>query len=366
MPAAPSFYFDGFNTYANTTGSGLIDAANDATGILWRWHQITGGPGGWPLRVINTGGRNGAGRLEIWSNNVRLRRYFEGTYTRVVFAFGYRVDAAAPETTLFALRDANLSTQFQLGVSSGAVFMACGGTSLNLANALIEFQETPLQVNQWHYIECDVVVSNTCQPGQLKVRLNGVEKVNTTVVDTQNSTTPGVKWYEFATMASITPFRDHWYSTFYIHSPDVSGIPGFIGDAYMLAVKAGAPGTHQDGVPSAGTDHVDMIDDIPVVRTTYNTLGAGDSETYVPETLPSFVGDIVAVQPIITRRKPEAGTLTDRTRLISGAADEQGRLLPILSSWSYNESAWPLNPDGNVPWTKPAVQALEFGQAVQP
>jgi hypothetical protein len=204
-------------------------------------------------------------------------------------------------------------------------------------------------VNAWpvfgyFYVECKLVLNTL-----FEVRVNGKVVVSDNTGDYQYGSEElvGIKW-ERAT-------ADLYVDNLYITDGE------YLGEVEVKVYVPEVDGTHGDFVPSTGSDHFAVVDEIPANETDYLIGSAdGDKESFI--TTPSIVGPIKAVM-VQNRMKKDGGLGLKVKNLVRvGGGDYLGSSeLYLGSDYQTLVSVWPNNPNTSNPWSKAEAEGVEFG-----
>ena len=235
--------------------------------------------------------------------------------------------------------------QCYLHVDSSAILHFRRSTTTYLGESSI-----PLAISNWQYLEIYVKVDNS--GGEVLLKINGVEALNLTSQDTQNTSYANIKQIRFFAIYSGSSV---YYDDLYVDSSQL------LGDIKVVTKYPNANGTYSDFTPSAGTNYENVDDEFPDDDTTYNDGNAvGDKDSFtIPTT--GINGEIVGVQ--LSNYAKKTGTkhtgIKDLVRI--GGSDYLGDEEFLSSDYIYKTKLWEVNPDTSNPWTKSTIGNAEFG-----
>lgn len=214
----------------------------------------------------------------------------------------------------------------------------------------------------FYSIQVKVVIHDTL--GSVEVRLNGSDTpvVNLANVDTRNGTTSTANNVRLGSGVggSSTAYDDFviWDSTGTINN-------SWLGDVRVDSYLPTADGDASAMTPSSGTEHWSLVDEVPASGTDYvesDVVGATDlfqlsDMLHTPTT-------IHAVLPVAQMLKSDTGTREAATVLKSGATTNVGANVALATTSAKYWRVLELDPNGSVPWTKAAINAMQAGARV--
>jgi hypothetical protein len=241
----------------------------------------------------------------------------------------------------------NQQVQFAWGANSlGRMYFERGGVKLGLT-------DKSLLQNTWHFIEIELILSDAA--GRATMWLDGELIQEFTGIDTKGAADP--------TIGSIAPALGgngelaYALDDMYL----LTGVAAAVGESRIEILAATANDTVEFD-PSAGTNWSNISDLPPDADSSYNssnTVGAVDLFT-MGDIISNPTG-ITAIEIISASRKDDAGTRTMRNVIKSGAVTANGEDQNLVVDYRWNRDVFNLNPDGDVPWTKAAINALSVG-----
>lgn len=126
---------------------------------------------------------------------------------------------------------------------------------------------------------------------------------------------------------------------------------------------ASADGTTLDWTPDTGLTHYDRVNEVVAdMDASYNytsTVNAVDS--YVWQTLPTFIGTIQSVQLSFIARSDDEGTRIIKANIGPDGTEFQGSPFPLCSTYFYQHHAFDVDPATGVRWLQPAFNTKNFG-----
>lgn len=261
----------------------------------------------------------------------KIQKIFSGGYDRDLVRF---LDSA--DNTCLSLIFNNISHKLEARLGS------YNGTLLASGNTVFNSGET-------RHIEIAYAPLNS--GGILTVRFGGVNELTYT-----GDTTAGLE--NITKIIFGTASSDYGVDMFL--DDVVIDNTNWIGNTYIQKGQVSGAGTTTQFTPSAGANY-QCIDEIPYSDTDYNSSNTvGHIDTFP---ITAITGAIISVKSVqLEARIAYEGTPTHiqlgcRSGGVNYFADD---FLPILSFRKVSKIL-ELNPDGNIEWTKSAVNAMEIG-----
>jgi len=234
---------------------------------------------------------------------------------------------------------------------------------VKLGATVIATGTSVLPVNSWVYIEFKGTIHGTT--GSYEVRIDTVNEaaLTATGVNTRNGGTTG-QWDRFALTPAVGSW-DSWADDIYVCDQSGTTCNDFLGPVRIeTLLPQPGNGTNVGFVPSTGTDHGALVDEMPPNTTDYNTgTAVGAKDTY---NLPSLIGtgDILGLQVNMYVSKSDAGARQVCGVVRTGNVDYDGPSKTLLTTFAYVTALFPMNPATGVPWTPAEITALEAGMKV--
>lgn len=339
------------------------------------------------LSTIQTGGRNSTNCLRVEqdkgasanANGVIRGHAALGT---VFYGFAFKTDdnwttssglgASASDAHTYchwAIWTGNLQHLAMGPVATGAIYVY--NVNGNSSSFLGQTAGGLISSSVWHYIEVKVVIHPTA--GSVVIRVNGVEELNLTNVDTHNSSSVAGNYcdgigfnspYEGGTPAAAYAYFDDLYIN---DSTGSAPWNGFLGDIHVKALLPDADGTYTAWTPTGGGAHYTQVDDA------YNAL---DTVTYVESStstqkdsygFPALNIDsttILGVQMNYLANKDDSGSTTINALSRISATDYTSSNLPVTTGQSYSRHIWQVSPATSTNWTESEIDGAEFGMQI--
>lgn len=230
-----------------------------------------------------------------------------------------------------------------------------------------------LQFDQYHYIELDVDVHPTA--GTARLIVNGDEWITFSGRTQADGASSVTEWQEIAIGSQLSNLSASWlYEDLYCGDTDLSDpfnqLAALTGDAIIEYSNVFEDGTTLDWTPLTGTDHFDMVDEIPPdLDVTYNIGGtAGFIDTFNKTAVPIVGKAVLALVPIYLMRRVSGGNTTsaavirDAGTNFSGSRDGSGTAVGNTGTYTYDWWAVTQRPSNSAtPLTQALADAMEVG-----
>lgn len=152
---------------------------------------------------------------------------------------------------------------------------------------------------------------------------------------------------------------------FYYDHLYVSNVATQHGDLLIDYVPVASDTADADWVPSTGTNHAALLDEVPVAVADYVTGSVvGDLDIYDLANLSADSSDILAVQPVILASKTDAGAREIEVQLISGAAKVDSTVVPATGTRFHYGTISDDDPNTAAAWAYSAFNAAKLGLEV--
>jgi hypothetical protein len=330
-------FLEGFDHYTNGTSppqAGKWDlGATPANHVAGRF-------GGLAARMINA--------------NLSLRTgQLTNQATRVI-GFAVRwLTSYGTNTNPFVRFDDGTTVQVDLRLTAGRnIEVTRNGTVLGTSS-------NSILLDTWYYLQFKVTIDNS---GSFEVRINDVNWVSASGVDTQNTANA----YSNGVFFSNTGY-DYYVDDLYILNSTGSVNNDFLGECRIHTVMPNGDGATTDFTPNAGITNYTQVDEIPPDGdTTYvSSSTPGDIDQYDFADI-TTTGSIAGVQVVIDARKDDAGARQIAESCRSGGVDYTGANTFTLSSdyfMGYRQIR-ELDPNTAAPWSVSGVNSAQFGVEV--
>jgi hypothetical protein len=321
----------------------FIEGFDHYNSILQKWTTAAVAPA-----FTSSGTRFGVGQcLSIGNNNIS--KGMDNQATWIVGAAVY--ESTLVTATVISLLDSSAPQMEVRATNLGALQVVRGGnTQLGItANGI-------LSPAVWYYLEFKATINNST--GSYEVRVNGVNVLSATGVDTQDTANA------YANQIMFSGTTQYSYDDIYMCDGTGSTNNDFLGDVRVDTIFPTADGSSTDFTPSTGTDNYAMVDDAtPDSDSTYvSSSTLNDIDLYTYGDLQSLTGAVYGVQSLIFARKDDAGARSVAPVIKTGATTAVGSDFALGASYTYGRQIFETNPaNGSTAWTISDVNNSEFG-----
>ena len=304
-------------------------------------------------------GRFGGG-LVVRSYAVRTFDY-QATWTVGMAIKGGQVDGYTRLITLVdgttVQCEVGLNSLGQLYVGRGwtSVYTDCTSTPGYAPLAYLATKPTVFDTTGWHYIELSATIGAS---GSYNVQVDGLSVLSASGVNTQASGTAGANRVQIGWNNGLS------VDDLYICDGQGSAPwNGLLGDVRVQALLPAADGDLAQFVPSTGTSHFALVDEVPPNGDTdyVSSANAGDVDLYQMGDVAAVSGDVLGVQVLASARKDDAGTRTLTPVIKTGGVEHDGTAVALGTSYAYVSQIWEQNPETSAPWTITEANALQAG-----
>ena len=315
--------------------------------LLQKWTSITTGSDG--SVSIGAGGRFGSGMF------LGAGFPYVGWATKILDAQAtWYVGAAFSPFGRIILYD-GATAQLTLALDgTGRLAVYQGTTSGTLLGT-----GTTILSPGWHYVELGATINNTT--GTCEVRLDGVTEWSGSALDTQASAN--------ASADRVTLWGQNGVAVDDLYICDGAGSAPrntFLGDVRVQALMPSADGDLSQFVPSSGSTHYNLVDEVPPDDDTsyVSSATAGNVDLYQLGDVAAVSGSILGLQVLPYARKDDAGTRTLAPVVKTGGVEYDGSAVALGMSYTYLPEIWEQNPATSADWTIADVNALQAGVKV--
>lgn len=213
--------------------------------------------------------------------------------------------------------------------------------------------------NTWHYIEYELVISDTV--GVFKVWVDNVLVINLTNVDTRNGTPTTVEHVAYGNSVNNVSgsgnndFDDH-YAT------DGSRL----GERRIETLRPAADTATKAFTPNSGTANFSRVNETLVDGDTSYVQGStvGNRDLYTLGALSSTPSTIDAVNVVSFAEKTDATARTLYNSVQSAGTDSDGSAMALAASYTRLDRIIELDPNGGGAWTASRVNGLLVGPKI--
>lgn len=239
-----------------------------------------------------------------------------------------------------------------LHATDGSIKVYRGSSS----GTLLESSATGVLTAQaWFWIEIKVTIHDST--GTYEVRVNGVDVVSGSSVDTKYQATDGVTQVRISGTGA-----DSYYDDLYI--ADDSGSFDFLGDSRVDTIYPTGAGTTTEWTPSAGSNYenVDDATDIDDDSTYNSEADVNGVDLYAFGNLAALSSATIhAVAANICSKNEDATTHSHKAIARPVSTNRLGAEKTNTTSFKIYQEIWALNPEDSAAWEEADVNGSEFG-----
>jgi hypothetical protein len=307
------------------------------------------------IQIETTSGRFGGRWLHLWAGNVWVWAHtyvfktLPASAATLCCQFGFK-PLTTSATSFFLIRDGE-TNQVYLSLASGILSVYNGdGTLIATASSYV------LSTDVWHQVEFKVTIHGSA--GTVYLRVNGLELINLTDQDTQNSANATAN--AFAFHASVN-YHAIGISDIIIMDTTGDYCNDLLGSRMVELKVPTADGNYSQFTPSAG-DNWQNVDEVPPDSdTTYNSGDVDAIDTFDKADIANPSATIDAVVCTMFAKSNDGGSAQVTGAVRSGGVDAFGSGIPVPSSFDYLSSIVYVDPDTDAPFTAAGINAAEFG-----
>ena len=326
-------WFDGFESYYNHTDMNALEGLYSPSASFGSSY-----------------GRRGSRGLRFDYTDRYFIKNIENTTTVIVGIALYRVSTTTGQT-FFRLQESG-TTHIYCKLNSSKVIEVYRGDNTLLGTTSGHTIET----DAWYYFEIKATIDNSA--GVVIIKMNEVEVLNSTGLDTQNTANAYVDRVIFEDL------NVNHYDDFYICNSQGSKNNDFLGDVRVDVLRSDGAGSHTDFTPSAGSNYENVDETYPDDDSTYNDgSNIGDQDSYSIDDLPTPPsGSIIhGVKDQITVRKTDAGSVNCRVLTVQNSSDYLGPNINVSDSFTTHARVMEDNPDDDDTWADADINSSEVG-----
>ena len=328
------------------------------TTVTHRFNSLAGTS---PLgTIVTAAGRNSTKALRF-TNAVaqgRAVKTLPAPITDIYFAFAYRTSvlpAAALPRVIAEIRDAGVRQVGMILQSDGTLIFRSGGSGSTDGVVLGTAIDFAALANVFYHIEWYVRISTSV--GLLQVRVNEVEKLNLTGLDTQQTANNVVTEICLVAVDGTNATVNMDFDDVVVRDDDWNG------DVEVLALlPTGIGATNNWTATGAATTREAVDEAAPNSDTDYmETATVNDLSLFTYPTIP-ITSEIRAVVPIPFAKKTDAGTAKIKSTVRhSGVNYDGAEKAPSDASYEYHPDILMVNPGTATAFTPADWNAIEVG-----
>jgi hypothetical protein len=322
-------------------------------------HYVTANIGtkwsGYGATTIVSGGRSGT-CLQTGDDSHYFNKILTSQTTWFVgFAFKFSESAPTTNSILTFYDGATVHTQLHID-STQHMYFSRNGTAIGSTGTSV------LSINTWYYLEAKVKIGDASgdgNAGEISLRINGIENINNTNVDTRNGGNASADKIQFNGINGQTCNFDDIYVC---DSTGSSPNNTFLGDVRIEVIYPTAAGDTTSWTPSAGSNYDCVNDATPNSDTDYVSSSTADQiDTYTMGDMVTGTGVIYGVQCLLFARKDDAGSRSIAPVLRPASTDYVGTTVSIADTYTYVMQINELNPEDSAAWEIADINGLKYG-----
>jgi len=215
-------------------------------------------------------------------------------------------------------------------------------------------------VDTWHYVEITALIHNSA--GAIKIKIDGVQTLDVSGIDTQNSATAPTAGNNAILKFEATVSKDLWIDDLVMAEASSTTLE-FLGEVAIL------PGRPDSSVTSdmTGSDgnqvnnHLLVDEDPPDTADYVESATVGHKDTYGTDLAIASGTTILGVAVKSYALKDDGGARTMGLYIKENATADTSAGKGLSTSPAIISEIWEVNPDTSSAWTVTAVNAAEIG-----
>jgi hypothetical protein len=352
-------FMEGFDGHA-TVAEVFADPRFSFSGFAAEYQLQTGRPGSGNCLEIDAGG----------DSFTCILPQATGSTIWVQFAYYFDQDPNNNDVRIVQIYDTS-------GVLQGTLSLQIGSNSVtyhrgDFSGTLLATASSALGSATWYYLELKVVIDDSA--GSVYLKIDGVEEMNVTAVDTNNGGVASVASVRFGrTGSSSDAAVDAKYDDIVIGdtSDGVGGSPSIvatdlIGDCSIEVLFPDGAGNYAQWTPSAGLNYQNVDDGATNDGdTTYNSSStAGQRDSFTCDDLSISTGSVYAVQVTNICKRQDGGGRLFRGTIRTSSTDAEGTGKYTPASYVHKTDIFENDASGS-DWTVSSVNAMEIGYELE-
>lgn len=342
---------DGFDVY---NGTGVN------TGLQAKWLAAGASSGSHSLVAGRFGGQAYRSTQGVASSGAWASRPIAANAS-IAVGFAFRaVDSFDGVFIFWGL--ASGTYQVGLLLDSTGKLSACRNTAVDTGTVLGTTAAAAIALNTWHYIECEITVSDTV--GVFKVYVDGVQVLNLTGLDTRNGTPTTIDTIQVGHRKSPNGASSgvrYDFDDIYVVDAATK-----LGERRVETLYPSADTAQKDLTPNSGTANFSRVNEAQVDGDTSYVQGStvGNTDRYDLGDLTGAPATIDAVQVSCFGEKTDATSRSIALQVKSGATTSDGSNFALAASYGKLERLLTTDPNGGGAWSAAAVNALQVGPKI--
>ncbi len=254
-----------------------------------------------------------------------------------------------PYITFFG--DSGVTQHITVGFSGTTLQAIRGG----LGGTVLATYSSVFVSNTFYNVEISATISDA--GGSVVVKYNGTTVINFTGDTKNGGTSTNIDAVGCGVASGVVGYFDDLYIC---DSTGSAPYNTFLGDVRVHTIVPDGAGSSTQLTPSTGANYT-TVDELPYSATDYVYGTAGQTDLYTASNLPGGTGVIYGVQTSAIVKKTDAGNISARPALKSGASTYYGSSVSIGTSDQVVLRTDQVNPATSAAWTSSEVNGIEIG-----
>jgi hypothetical protein len=293
-----------------------------------------------------------------------------GSTIWIQFAYYFDQDPGASDVRIVQIYDNS-------GVLQGTLALQLGSNTVtyhrgDYNGTLLATSPSALGAATWYYLELKVVIDDSA--GSVYLKIDGVEEMNVSAVDTNNGGVASVSSVRFGRTASSSESSfDGKFDDIVIGdtSDGVGGSPSIvatdlIGDCSIEVLFPDGAGNYAQWTPSTGLNYQNVDEGATNDGdTTYNSSStAAQRDSFTCDDLSISTGSVYAVQVTNICRREDGGGRLFRGTIRTSSTDAEGTGKYMPATYAHKTDIFENDASGS-DWTVSSVNAMEIGYELE-
>lgn len=314
--------------------------------------------------LIGAFGRHSSQGVNFASSSGFLRRGLPPGTTAFVIGFSFTRDSGTNENHIVEFAQNDLIKHLSLGIDGSNHLFASRGGSTGIGNVGTKLGTGPtvLSYDFSYYVEFKGVIHDTA--GSVTLRLNGVDELVLTGIDTRNAGTGLLDIVTICGVPNSAWFLDDLYLLDQLGPPPCND---FLGDVRVDARLPNGAGVTSGWTPNSAVANFTTVDD-PISNDDIDYVAAtvsGLTDVYNVQNVAVPSATVFGVQVVMHVKKNDAGVCVVAPVIRHGGQNYPGAPINPGTQYAYGVQTFGLNPGINPGtgglWTEADFNAAEFG-----
>lgn len=215
--------------------------------------------------------------------------------------------------------------------------------------------------NAFQHVEIKVTIGDS--DGAIEIRVDGVEALNLTAIDTKNTANTGIGQVRFHNQfsGSLTSRGSPYFVKDFIIW-DTSGAQNnnFFGTVSVVDILPDSDVSLGGWAPSSGSTGWDILDNVPPVDATYLGADTVEAASFTLQNLPSDVTSVRGLMTVVRGANIDGGDGQLQVSMVSGSDEDDGADRQITTAFTYYTDISEQDPATAAPWTRSGVDAANI------